>query len=59
MANEQRVTTTERLWSDEVGIAAASDPNGAIDPNRVPGYEFSNGRTFNSGLGDYEPTANP
>ena len=54
MANEQpNVTTSTRLWSEEVGIADAGSPMGAIDPRKQPGYEFSNGRKFDSGLGPY------
>ena len=55
MADEQKVTTSTRLWSEEVGIAAASDPLASLDPNKEPGYEFSNGRTFDTGLGGYAP----
>lgn len=55
MANEQQVTTSTRLWSEEVGIAEADSPLSAIDPNKEPGYQFSNGRSFNSGLGPYAP----
>ncbi|MBP6422683.1 MAG: hypothetical protein KA271_07325 [Propionivibrio sp.] len=51
------VTTSERLWSEEVAIASAGDPLSSLDHCRQPGYEFSNGRKFDSGLGSYEPTA--
>lgn len=55
MANpNEQVSTSTRLWSEEVGIAAASDPLASIDPTVEPGYEFSNGRKFNSGQGVYE-----
>lgn len=33
---------SQRLWSEEVGIAAADD----LLPINDPGYEWSNGRTF-------------
>jgi hypothetical protein len=36
------VRTSERLWSEEVGIAEATDPK----PPYEPAYEFSNGRRF-------------
>ena len=49
------VSFTERLWSEEVGIAAASDGDTILDPSREPGYEFSNTKFF-SGKGPY---ANP
>ena len=47
------VNFSERLWSEEVGIAAAEDPIDSNDPNRQPGYEFSNGVKFFSGKGAY------
>lgn len=50
------VYVTERLWSEEVGIAAASDGDTIQDPSREPGYEFSNGVKFFTGKGPY---ANP
>ena len=57
MANpSETVTTSERLWSEEVGIAAASDPLSNLDPSKEPGYEFSNGRRFDTGLGAYVTT---
>lgn len=56
MADDQKVTTSERLWSEEVGIAAASDPLSCLDPTKEPGYEFGNGRRFDSGLGAYVTT---
>lgn len=56
MANEPMVTTSERLWSEEVAIAAASDPLSMTDPNKEPGYEFSNGVRFDSGKGIYANT---
>lgn len=55
MANEQQVTTSTRLWSEEVGIAEADSPLAAIDPSKEPGYRFSSGHSFNSGLGPYAP----
>ena len=36
---------SQRLFSEEVGIAAADAPL----PERDPGYQFSNGRTFVDG----------
>jgi hypothetical protein len=33
---------SQRLWSEEVGIAAADD----LLPINDPGYEFSNGRKY-------------
>lgn len=59
MANEPMVTTSERLWSEEVAIAAASDPLSMTDPNKEPGYEFSNGARFDSGRGIYADTDVP
>jgi len=56
---DQTPLTSTRLWSEEVGIAEANSPLSAIDPSREPGYRFSNGSTFNSGLGPYAPVANP
>lgn len=38
---------SQRLWSEEVGIAQADQPL----PPKDPGYEFSNGRRFDSGQG--------
>lgn len=46
MAADQTVTTSERLWSDEVGIArAGEEPRSSKDT----AYEWSNGRTFLDG----------
>lgn len=63
MANEAPlppgVSVTERLWSEECAIADAGSPMGSLDPSKEPGYEFSNGRDFNSGLGLYEVPAVP
>lgn len=51
--------TSTRLWSEEVAIASASDPLTAdTDPTKEPGYEFSNGRKFQTGQAFYEPTTN-
>ena len=51
--------TSTRLWSEEVAIAAASDPLTAdTDPTKEPGYEFSNNRKFQTGQAFYEPTTN-
>ena len=51
------ISVSERLWSDEVGIANADSPLGALDPTREPGYEFSNGTKFYSGRGVYPDPA--
>lgn len=57
MANQsETVTTSDRLWSEEVGIASANDPLAALDQLKEPGYEFSNGRKFETGNGIYEVT---
>lgn len=50
---DQRVSTTERLWSDEVGLARAGEPP---LPTKDVAYEWSNGRTMLDGDGPY---ANP
>lgn len=42
------VTHSERLWSDEVGIAGAGE---TIVPPKV--YEWSNGRKMEDGAGPY------
>ena len=56
MANpNEQVTTTDRLWSEEVGIAASCDDKAGIDPTKEPGYEFGNGRKFYAGQGIYAP----
>jgi len=56
MANpNEQVTTTDRLWSEEVGIASACDDKAGIDPTKEPGYEFGNGRKFDTGQGIYAP----
>lgn len=51
------ISVSERLWSDEVGIANADSPLGALDPTREPGYEFRNGTKFYSGRGVYPDPA--
>lgn len=48
---DQKVQHSERLWSDEVGIARA----GEVLPARDVAYEWSNGRKFEDGLGPYIP----
>lgn len=48
---DQRVTTSERLWSEEVGLAQRDEP---LQPKDVA-YEFSNGRKFFDGKGPYTP----
>lgn len=50
---DQTVTTSERLWSEEVGIANASE---ALPPKDVA-YEFSQGRQFVDGKGPYTDNA--
>jgi hypothetical protein len=47
------VKISTRLWSQEVAIANAK--SGYVPPPREPGYQFSNGRKFDDGLGTYEP----
>lgn len=44
-----QVTTSERLWSEEVGMAEAD----AL-PRKEIAYEWSNGRTFEDGNGLYQ-----
>lgn len=60
MPNDQ-VTTSTRLWSDEVGIAEAQAQQSQRTRfydllKKQPGYEFSNGKVFDEGDGPY---ANP
>lgn len=53
---EPRVTTSTRLWSDEVALARSVGEVDAIGPGseavaaisrpKRPDYQFSNGRTF-------------
>ena len=38
---------SQRLWSEEVGIALANDGINPLTPE--PGYEWSNGRKFAAG----------
>lgn len=47
------VRISERLWSQEVGAAAAE----TLLPPKDPGYEFSNGRRFDDGQGAHAPGA--
>lgn len=54
--NNSQLLTSTRLWSEEVAIAAADDPDALRDPNKEPGYEFSGGRRFDSGPGAYAVT---
>ena len=42
-------TFTQRLFSEEVGIAAAESGLNPLTPD--PGYEWSNGRKFAAGNG--------
>ena len=58
MSDNQKVTTSTRLWSEEVAIARAAGEGADADPNKEPGYEFSNGAQFDSGKGVYG-TTNP
>lgn len=44
------VTSSERLWSDEVGLARAGEPPGS---ENVDVYEWSNGRKMKEGGGPY------
>lgn len=49
--------TSVRLWSQEVAQARATevlDVGGEPQPIVEPGYEFSNGRKFNSRRNPYE-----
>lgn len=57
MADKPQFMTSTRLWSEEVALAAASDPESLRDPTKEPGYEFSNGREFASGVGAGVPAA--
>ena len=50
MADEQQVTTSETLLSEEV---AKAHPQ----PEDKTAYEWSNGRKFEDGQGPYEPPA--
>jgi len=56
MADNTTVLTSQRLWSEEVAIAAASDPEAQRPLDDEPGYEFSGNNNFKSGKGPY---ANP
>lgn len=46
----ETVRTTERLWSEEVGLARAGE---APDADKYPVYEWSNLRRFWDGAGPY------
>ena len=48
------VRTTTRLFSEEVGLAEASD---VPKPMRDTAYEFSNGRKFEEQVNPYAPDA--
>lgn len=60
----ERVTTSTRLWSQEVAAADALDVLDSAKPGaegvqellrrKTIGYEFSNGRTFEDAKGAYE-----
>lgn len=56
---DNTILTSQRLWSEEVAIAAASDPDSIRTADQEPGYEFSNGRKFFSGNGANVPTTTP
>lgn len=49
MATTPQVTSSERLWSEEVGIARAGEPV----PTKDTAYEWSNERKFVEGDGPY------
>jgi hypothetical protein len=49
---EPVVTTSERLWSEEVGLANADEIQ-----KPVPVYEWSNGRKMTDGHGPYSNNA--
>ena len=44
---------TQRLFSEEVGIAMANSEQNPLAPE--PGYEFSNGRRLSGGRGATQP----
>lgn len=50
---EPVVNVSQRLWSDEVGIAEAE----SIVQPQEPGYEWSNGRKFVTPKDPYAPNA--
>lgn len=54
---DQRVRTSTRLWSQEVAIAEAKSGEPPKPKNKEPGYEWSNGRKFDSGPGAAAPPA--
>jgi hypothetical protein len=57
MADPQVVTSSDRPWSTEVGIAEAQDPEAMQERAKRPVvYEFSGGHDFREGDGPY---ANP
>lgn len=45
------VSYSQRLWSEEVAIAASMGGEPLVNDNRQPGYLFSNGTKFDSGPG--------
>lgn len=45
--------SSDRLWSEEVGLANADAP----PPRKDPAYQWSNGRVFEEGDGVYAPSA--
>ncbi len=56
---EPKVSTSTRLWSQEVAIAEAQA--GEVRPTKKePGYEFAGGRRrFDTGPGPYAPQEQP
>lgn len=53
-APDQTVRTTERLWSEEVGLARAAE---GPQNDKVEVYEWSNQRRFFDGYGGYSNNA--
>lgn len=48
---EPVVKTSTRLWSQEVAIAESAFGDDVRPKAKEPGYEWSNGRKFDSGPG--------
>lgn len=53
MAENNPPRSSERLWSEEVGMAEADNPL----PQKETAYEWSNGRKFKDGDGPYSNPA--
>lgn len=51
------VSYSQRLWSEEVAIAASMAGEPLSNLKSEPGYEFSNGRRFDTGAGATKPIA--